>query len=345
MLGFPFPVLSCETEQVGCVSALHVRSLPPTVPDTKDFYAVLGVDEDASAKEIKTAYRKLARDLHPDRNPDNPDAEERFKAVQEAYDTVGDETKRRAYDQDRRNPFGGAFDGGPMGGGGFGGGRVYRAPDGTYVRVDAQGAGPGQGGEYVFGGGGGLGSIFDQMFGGGAGPEPSYRGGRDVDASLRLSFEESLEGGPREFRTSSGESVRITIPKGVRNGLKIRLRGKGDPPPGGRGEPGDLYITFQVTPDGRFRRDGDDLYTSESVTAVEAMLGTTRSVRTAYGKTVRLTIAPGTQPGATLRVKGQGVVTDTATGHLYVELDVTVPELSDEARTGLRAWAEGEGLA
>ena len=320
------------------------------MPDTKDFYTTLGVDEDASAKEIKKAYRQLARDLHPDRNPDNPEAEEKFKAVQEAYETLGDETKRKGYDRARRNPFGGGFEGSPFGsGGGFGGGRVYRAPDGTYVRVDAQGAGPGQGGEdeYVFGGGGGLGSIFDQMFGGGAGggPEPRYRGGRDVDASLRLSFEEALAGGPKEFRTSSGESVRITIPKGARNGLKIRLRGKGDPAPGGRGEPGDLYITFQVTPDGRFRRDGDDLYTTETVTAVEAMLGTTRSVRTAYGKTVRLTIAPGTQPGATLRVKGQGVKTDGATGNLYVDIEVTVPELADDARESLRTWAEANGLA
>ena len=319
------------------------------MPATTDFYSVLGVEEDASAKEIKKAYRQLARDLHPDRNPDNPEAEEKFKAVQEADDPLGDETKRKAYDRARRNPFGGTFDGSTFGTADnpFGAGRVYRAPDGTYVRVDASGAGPGMGGEdeYVFGGGSGLGSIFDQMFGGGGGPEPRYRGGRDVEASLRLSFEEALEGGPNEFRTSGGESVRITIPKGVRNGFKIRLRGKGDPAPGGRGEPGDLYITFQVTPDARFRRDGDDLYTTESVTAIEAMVGTTRSVRTAYGKTVRLTIPPGTQPGATLRVKGQGVKTDTSTGHLYVEIDVTVPELSDKARASLKEWAAANGLA
>ncbi|MEO0556589.1 MAG: J domain-containing protein [Bacteroidota bacterium] len=320
------------------------------MPDTNDYYSVLGVEEDASAKEIKTAYRQLARDLHPDRNPDNPEAEEKFKAVQEAYETLGDETKRTSYDRARRNPFGSTFGGGAFGGGspfGSEGGRVYRAPDGTYVRVDAQGAGPGFGGEdeYVFGGGGGLGGIFDQMFGGGGGPEPRTRGGRDVDATLRLSFEEALEGGPNEFRTSAGETVRVTIPKGVRNGFKIRLRGKGDPAPGGRGEPGDLYVTFQVTPDARFRRDGDNLHTTESVTAVEAMLGTTRSVKTAYGKTVRLTIPPGTQPDATLRVKGQGVQTDSGTGHLFVEIDVTVPTLSEDQRDRLKEWAGANGLA
>jgi len=308
------------------------------VPATTDFYSVLGVKEDASAKEIKKAYRQLARDLHPDRNPDNPEAEEKFKAVQEAYETLGDETKRKTYDRARRNPFGSTYDGGGFGGGssfGGGGGRVYRAPDGTYVRMD---------GNDEFGGGGGLGSIFDQMFSGGGGG-PRVQNGRDVDASLSLSFEEALEGGPSEFRTSGGEAIRITIPKGARNGLRIRLRGKGDPAPGGRGEPGDLYITFQVAPDARFRREGDDLYTTESITAIEAMLGTTRSVRTAYGKTVRLTIAPGTQPGATLRVKGQGVKTASSTGHLYVELDVTTPELSEDQRDSLREWAEANGLA
>ena len=314
------------------------------MPDTNDFYSVLGVEEDASAKEIKKAYRQLARDLHPDRNPDNPEAEEKFKAVQEAYETLGDEAKRKSYDRARRNPFGGSFEGGGFGGEspfGGGGGRVYRAPDGTYVRVD------GSGGDETFGfGGGGLGSIFDQMFsGGGGGPAPRFQNGRDVDASLSLTFDEALEGGPNEFRTSSGEMVRITIPKGVRNGFKIRLRGKGDPAPGGRGEPGDLYITFQVTPDPRFRREGDDLYTTESITAIEAMLGTSRSVRTAYGKTVRLTIAPGTQPGATLRLKGQGVQTASATGHLYVELSVTIPKLKEEARASLKAWAEANELA
>ncbi|MDT0632767.1 J domain-containing protein [Rubrivirga sp. S365] len=317
-----------------------------------DYYAVLGVDEDASAKEVKKAYRKLAQQYHPDRNAGDAAAEERFKEVQEAYDTLGDEAKRKTYDRARRDPYGGRFEGNPFEGfaGAPGGdGRYYRTPDGTYVRVDATGAGPGSFGgsqdDFVFSGGGGLGGIFDQFFGGGGGGEPQYRGGRDVNASLRLSFGEALAGGPREFRTPTGDTVRITVPKGVRDGFKIKLSGRGEAAPGGRGEPGDLFVTFQVAPSARFSRDGDDLTTSVSVTAVEALLGTTREVETATGKTVRLTIKPGTQPGARLRVRGQGVASDRGTGDLYVEVGVTVPTLSPEAIDGLRAWAETEGLA
>ncbi len=319
-----------------------------------DYYDTLGVAEDASAKEIKKAYRKLAQQYHPDRNAGDAAAEERFKEVQEAYDTLGDETKRKAYDRARHDPYGGRFEGNPFEGfaaGGGGGGRYYRAPDGTYVRVDTTGAGPGDVGEddFVFGGGGGLGSIFDQFFGGASGGgagagETRYRGGRDVEATFRLSFEEALAGGPREFTTPSGDAVRITVPKGVRDGFKIKMSGRGEPSPSGRGEPGDLFITFRVTPESRFRRDGDDLTVTEEITAVEAMLGTTREVRTAYGQTVRLKVKPGTQPGTRLRIKGQGVETAKGTGDLYVEVEVTVPTLSDDARAGLREWAEATGL-
>ena len=319
------------------------------MPSVTDYYATLGVDEDASAKEIKKAYRKLAQQYHPDRNAGDAAAEERFKEVQEAYDTLGDETKRKAYDRARRDPYGGRFEGNPFEGfanGAGGGGRYYRAPDGTYVRVDATGAGPGApADDFVFGGGGGLGSIFDQFFGGTGGAETQTRGGRDVEATLRLTFEEALQGGPREFQTPAGETVRVTVPEGVRDGFKIKLAGRGEPAPGGRGAPGDLFVTFRVTPDARFRRDGDDLVTTEAVTAVEALLGTTREVRTAYGQTVRLKVKPGTQPGARLRVKGQGVRTARGRGDLYVEVAVAVNALSPSARDGLRRWAEAHGLA
>ena len=316
------------------------------MPALPDHYETLGVAEDASAKEIKKAFRKLAQQYHPDRNAGDAAAEERFKEVQAAYDVLGDETKRKAYDRARRDPFGGQYEGTPFGGAGGNGGRFYRAPDGTYVRVDTTGAGPGQTDDAFTFGGGGLGDLFDQFFGGaaGAGPEPQYRGGRDVDATVRLSFEEALEGGRQEIRTSAGETVRITIPKGVRDGFKIKLAGRGDPAPGGRGAPGDLYITFRVTPSARFSRDGDDLEVRETVTAVEAMLGTTREVRTATGQTVRVKIKPGTQPGTRLRVRGQGVETASGRGDLYVVVDVAVPTLSASAAEGLRAWAEAEGL-
>lgn len=325
------------------------------MPAVTDYYAVLGVDPDASQKEIKTAYRARARALHPDTNPGDAAAEEQFKAVQQAYDAVGDEKKRAAYDRARQNPTG---SGSPFGG--FGGqtgapsgpGRFYRTPDGTYVRVDATGAGPGAepGGDFTFGGDG-IGDLFERYFGGapgspqGAQAPRAPRGGRDVEATVRLTFEEALDGGPQEFTTPAGVTVRVTVPTGVRDGLRLKLAGRGEPGPDGRGAPGDLYLTVHVTPDARFRRDGDDLVATHAVTAVEAMLGTTLSVATAYGQTVRLRVKPGTAPGAKLRVKGQGVRTATGAGDLTVEIDVTVPALSDEARDGLQAWAEAHGLA
>ncbi len=319
------------------------------MPAPPDHYATLGVAEDASAKEIKKAYRQLAQQYHPDRNAGDAAAEERFKEIQAAYDIVGDETKRKAYDRARRDPFGGQYEGTSFGGEAGGGGRFYRAPDGTYVRVDATGAGPGfEEDAFTFGGGGGLGRIFDQDFGGAGGggaAEPRYRGGRDVESTVRLSFEDALEGGKREFRTPSGETVRITVPKGVRDGFKIKLAGRGEPAPGGRGAPGDLYVTFHVTPDARFTREGDDLVTHETVSAIDAMVGTLREVRTAYGKTVRLRIKPGTQPGTRLRVKGQGIETDKGRGDLYVVVDVTVPTLAEDAAESLRQWAEERGVS
>lgn len=319
------------------------------MPATTDFYKVLGVDDDASQKEIKSAYRKLARESHPDRNPDDKSAEERFKAVQEAYENVGDEAKRKAYDSARNDPYGGRFEGQPFDGfasPGGQGGRFYRTPDGTYVRVDASGGGPQS--DFVFGGGGGLGDLFERQFGGfagmgGGGAQP--RGGRDVEASLRLSFEEALEGGKREFRTPNGKDVRITVPQGVRSGLKIKMRGHGEPSPTGRGETGDLLLTFQVTPSPQFKRDGDDLTVTETISAVEAMLGTTRKVTNAYGQSVRVTIAAGTQPGATLRLRNQGVRTDKGTGDMLVELVVVVPTLSDDAKTSLGEWAQANELS
>lgn len=310
------------------------------MPAPSDPYETLGVAPDASAKEIKKAYRTLSKQYHPDTNGGDADAENRFKEVQAAYDIVGDEAKRAAHDRSQRDPFGGQFGGF---GGSDGGGRVYRAPDGTYVRMDGQGVGMDDGG---FGfGGGGLGSIFDQFLGGAAASgEPMYRDGRDVDASVRLTFEEALEGGKQEIRTSSGEAVRITIPKGVRDGFKIKLSGRGDPAPGGRGAPGDLYLTFRVSSTPRFTRDGDDLTMVETISAIEAMTGATREVQTAYGKTVRLKIKPGTQPGARLRVKGQGIETASARGDLYVRLDVSVPAVTGDAAEALHKWAEAEGV-
>ena len=308
--------------------------------ETKDYYAVLGVKEDAATDEIKKAYRKLARKYHPDKNPDKPEAEERFKEVQEAYSVLSDEEKRKEYDLRRKNPFGafGGFDTGN-------GNRYYRSPDGTYVRFDTGG------GEDAFGGGG-FGDLFSTIFGGGAGSEadpyarrPRSSRGRDVETTLRLSFDQALEGGKTEVKLPDGETVRLTIPKGVKPGFKIRLKDRGQPSPTGAGKRGDLYVTFDVAPHPRFRREENDLYLSEAVDAFEAMLGTTRNIENAYGKQIKVPIAAGTQPGARLRLKGQGVKTEKRTGDLYVEIEVTIPkDLSKEQQAALRNAAEEAGL-
>ena len=321
-----------------------------------DPYATLGVDENATAKEIKTAYRKLAQQYHPDRNAGDKEAEDKFKEVQSAYDVLGDEEKRKAYDARRRDPFAGQGNPfGGFGGGGAPGGQFYRAPDGTYVRVDATGAGPEA--DYIFGDeGGGLGDLFGNLFGGrspfgGASggdprregyPRSGARGGRDVDATMDLSFEEALRGGPSQITVPSGETLRITIPEGVRNGMKIKLKGKGDAGP--TGERGDLYITFAVGEHPRYSREGDHLRVSEKVSAVEAMLGTEREIETPYGQRVKVKIPAGTQPGAAFRLRGQGVKTAKGRGDLHVEVHLSVPDLDDDAREALGRWAKAHGV-
>jgi len=332
------------------------------MPAVKDYYDVLGVAEDASEKEIKKAYRKLAQRYHPDRNPDDPEAEDRFKDVQEAYGVLSDKDKRREYDQARKNPFGGGRRGasGPGGGSqGFESGqgqRYYRTSDGTYVRLDMDddlGSTFGTGGGA--GGGGSFGDLFSQFFGGQRGSSAgqqrqggrsrrrSRRGGRDVETTMDLTFQQALEGGKTTVTLPDGDTVRLKIPKGVRSGFKIRLRGRGQAGP--TGERGDLYVTFDVKPHPRFRRDGDDLYTTVTVDAFDAMLGASKSLTTAYGKRIKLNIPASTQPGKKLRLKGQGVETNKGTGDLFVEIDVKMPDnLTAEQQRILEEAAAEAGL-
>ncbi len=311
------------------------------MPQTKDYYDILGVDEDASKEEIKKAYRDLARKHHPDRNPDDPGAEERFKEIQKAYSILSDEEKRQQYDAQRR-----------FGGGGFNGGRGSwsQSAGGPEIRFE-------QGGfDEVFGGRGGIGDIFENFFGGrGRGGGDPFRqqqhqrrqrqaaGGQDIETKMHLSFDEALQGGRKQVELPTGESIRLNIPQGVRNGYKIRLRGRGQAGP--TGQRGDLYVTFEVGEHPRFRRKGDDIHLSETIDVFEAILGTERRIPTPYGQRIKLTIPPGTQPGEKLRLKGQGVKTEDDQGDLYVEIDVTIPDdLSDEQREILREAAEDANL-
>jgi curved DNA-binding protein len=305
----------------------------------EDYYAILGVPETATEEEIKKAYRKLALQYHPDRNPGDKEAEEKFKKINEAYSVLSDPEKRREYDALRKNPFG--FSGAT---GGAGGPRwFYQDPQGGF--------------HFRFEGSPGwnisLDDLLRDLFGAGfggfeetlgdMGRRARRRPGRDVHVEIRIPFRMALEGGPTVVRLPSGESVRITIPRGARDGMRVRYRGRG--PMGPDGVPGDLYVTFHVEPDPHFRREGDDLHTEVRINAVQAMLGTSVTISDPYGQSVRLRLPPGTQPGTVLRVRGHGVQTDRGRGDLYVTVRVEVPRtLSEAQREELRRWAQRAGI-
>lgn len=320
------------------------------MPQTKDLYDVLGVDEDASQEEIKKTYRTLARKHHPDRNPDDPNAEERFKEIQKAYSILSDEDKRKQYDAQRRFG-GGGFGQGERGGGRGAWGRAGQG--GPEIRFEQGGV------DEAFGGqGGGFGDIFESFFGGGRGTQgrdPFGRqqqrrqqqrggqGGQDLETTLQLSFREALKGGRKRVELPSGESIRLNIPKGVRDGFKIRLPGRGEAGP--MRQRGDLYVTFEVGDHPRFDRKGDDIHITESVGLFDALFGTDVRVPTPYGQHLKLSVPSGTQPGERLRLKGQGVKTDDGRGDLYVKIDVDLPKnLSRRQRTILKDAAQEANL-
>ena len=279
--------------------------------EATDYYSLLGVPETADAASIKRAYREQARSHHPDRNRGEAAAAELFRAIQEAYEVLSDAEARRAYDRVRTTPLG-------------------------FPSLDASRYGAGR---HTAFGRGALDPLFDGLF-----EEAAAPGGTDVETQVQLTFDQALRGGRTEVQLASGEPVRLTIPKGIRTGVKVRIRGYGRPD--AAGERGDLYVTFRVDRDERFRREGDTLHVTERISAVEAMLGTVRSITNAYGQTVKAHIPPGTQPGERLRLRGQGVATAKRTGDLVVEVQVTVPrDLSEAQRAGLAEAAERLGLA
>ena len=287
------------------------------MPEVTDYYHLLGVPETASPDAIKRAYRSLARDSHPDRNPHDPEAEERFKQIQRAYQVLSDAARRAQYDRVRHAALGDL-------GGGLDG-RVQ--PNVGWPFEPIEGYDP-------------LTALF---FGDEPSPAARPTRGADVEAQVKLTFDQALRGGTTEVRLADGQTVRLTVPKGVRSGLKVRVRNRGRV--GSAGEHGDLYVTFRVDVVARFRREGDNLHVIETVSALEAILGTTRSITNAYGQTMKVHIPPGTQPGERLRLRGQGVETATRRGDLFVEVQVTVPRsLTDAQREALAACARDSGL-
>jgi molecular chaperone DnaJ len=360
----------------------------------KDYYRVLGVSDTASQKDIKSAYRKLSRQYHPDANPGDRAAEERFKEVSAAYDVVGDPAKRKEYDEVRKlGPMGGMFGGAGAGAGAGGPGGAFRFDDigdlgdvlgGLFNRARRRGgaaAGPGRG----------------------TGPHR----GQDLEAELHLDFDDAVRGltttihltsdaacstchgsGARPGTTPhtcpqcngrgviddnqgffsfsqpcpncAGQGfviddpcptcrgtgverrprdVKVRLPEGVRDGQRIRLKGRGGPGRNG-GPPGDLYVTTRVRSHPLFGRRGDDLTITVPVTFPEAALGADVRVPTLDGGSVKVRIPAGTRSGRTLRVRGKGVPARKAPGDLLVTVEVAVPEkLTDDERKAVEALA------
>src|SRR5690606_2111698 len=287
--------------------------------ELKDYYELLGVNEYAQPEEVKRAYRKHAHICHPDRNPGAPVAAERFKGVLEAYEVLSDPVRRQQYDLLRRAPLN-AF------------GRLPTSA--AFGRVDGHIAE-----DNVLGGL--FGRLVDEYRQ--ALDETHRRPSEHFDTQVRLTFDQALRGGKTVLTLPDGRTVHVTVPKGVRDGLTIRLKGKG--PRADATRRGDLYVTFRVTPDPRFRREGEHLHVTETISALEATLGTTRSITNAYGRTIKLPVPAGTQPGERLRLRGQGVATCKHAGDLFVEIAVSVPrELTEEQRARLRRAAAEAGL-
>lgn len=356
----------------------------------KDYYGILGVSSTATPKEITSAYRKLARQLHPDANPGDQAAEDRFKEVSAAYEVIGEPDKRAEYDEARRmGPMAGGF--GPPGGGGAG----FGGPGG--MRFE----------------GGDISDLIGNLFSRGrAGPQErpptGPRRGPDIESDLHLSFDDAIQGvtttvnitsavrcpdcsgsgaavgtAPRVCTECGGKGavdedqgffsfsrpcntcggngriidtpcatcagvgsvrrprqVKVRIPQGVRDGQRIRVKGKGGAGSNG-GPDGDLYVKVHVGSHALFGRNGDNLTITVPITFPEAALGADIAVPTTGPEPVTIRVPPGTRSGRTFRVRGRGVAGTKSTGDLLVTVEVAIPQhLSDAERTALQAYAD-----
>ncbi|MFO0708741.1 MAG: DnaJ C-terminal domain-containing protein [Sandaracinus sp.] len=321
----------------------------------KDYYEVLGVTRSASKDDVQSAFRKLARKYHPDVSKE-PKAEDRFKEINEAYEVLKDEEKRRLYDKygpawkavsEGRQPPPGMddvrFDFGGMGGQGFEGADIGSIFEQFFAQQQT-----GFGGGNVGGAGfGGFGGAGPQGFGGRGRRGPAR--GKDIEATLELRIEEAWKGGPRELglrdETSGGvQKLTVKIPAGVRDGQKIRLKDKGQRGPMG-GPPGDLLLEVKLHADERFRLEGQELHTSVSVTPWEAALGASVEVATLEGE-VRLKIPAGSSSGRQIRLRGKGYPrADGERGDLFATVQIKVPsELSERERELFEELAKVSGF-
>ncbi|MFP3461683.1 DnaJ C-terminal domain-containing protein [Arthrobacter globiformis] len=299
----------------------------------KDFYKILGVAKDASDADIKKAYRKLARQYHPDTNSGDTAAEKKFKDISEAYSVLSDPDERQQYDAIRAMGGGARF--APHGAGSTANGGFEDLFGGLFTG----GGGRHSGG---FSTAGGVPPEFADLFGGGFGGGPAGfqrapQKGADRTATTSISFAGSIRGTTIGLREPDGEVIDVRVPAGIKDGQKVRVRGKGQYGPAGNG---DLLVTVNVKPHDFYTRDGDNLRIHVPVSFPEAALGADIEVPTIDGEHVRVRVPAGTPSGRTLRVKGRGVKTSKGTGDLLVTIDVAVPQnLSKEAEEAVKAFA------
>lgn len=307
----------------------------------RDPYDVIGVARAASADEIKRAFRKKAKQLHPDANKSDPKAQDRFSELNNAYELLSDEAKRKAFDRGEIDA-----EGKPRFTGfeGFGGGRPGAGPQGSPfgetifesfsfgpegVRRSSRRAGGGAPGDDFF-------DIFSRMASGGAGgrgpdafePGPAPRGaaGEDVTLTIRVPFLEAARGSTQRVVLPSGEAVDVRLPPGTRDGHRLRLRGKGRPSSLGR-QPGDAYVVVAVEPHPAFRAEGKDIRLDLPIALDEAILGGKVRAPTLDGE-VELTLPAMTSSGRTFRLRGKGLPSDSGAGDLYVTVRIVLPEAS-----------------
>lgn len=281
-----------------------------------DYYKVLGIEKNASADDIKKAYRKLARKLHPDLNPNDKDAQKKFQQVNEANEVLSDPEKRKKYDQY---------------------GKEWQHAD-QFEQQGQQRQGRPRAENFSqqdFGDAGDFSSFFESMFGQSGGRSQTKFRGQDYNAELLLQLTDALNT-HQQTLTVNGKNIRITIAAGIEDGQVIKLKGYGAPGVNG-GPAGDLYITFQIADHPRFKRTGNDLYTSASIDLYTAVLGGETTVDTLTGK-VKMKVNAGTQPGAKVRLKGKGFPVykqEGQFGDLYVTYDVALPTNLTEKQKAL----------